>query len=455
MANDVAPKEGASLTVFGLQTLSTLALRAFQLGALLLTTLVLARVLGPVEFGAYSYASSWLALLAGFATVGFTHASVREVAHALALGRHAEARSHIVTAYATTLAAGVLAVAVVLLAQGRLLATGVGMAGAASIGVALTPLLALLLVAQAVLRGQGFSVRAQVAELLILPSFMLLVTVWLGLAGPSWRTADRALYLYGACLFVALLIGLALQWRAPPAELRQGGARVDPKWMVAALPFVLVLVSVTISGQFDVLTVGGMRGATETGVYALAARLSLMPAVVLTAVGTPLSPAIAALYAKRESAELERLVAVAALVGALGSTAVAVCVLVGAPWLTRLINPTFEAGGSALLILCLGRVVEAWFGPGGLVLAMTRHAWPAGIAVAIGAVASVALNLLLVGPYGIEGAAIATAASCLLRGFAMWYWVRKYEGVRASAIEALFSVARRGPAPRASRPPAS
>src|SRR5258705_2720324 len=136
---------GSSLKGFGVQTLSTLALRGFQIAALLLTTLLLARVLGPVQFGAYSYASSWLALLAGFTTVGFTHASVREVAQALALAKHAEARSHIVTAYVTTLAASLLVVAAVLLAQGALFAPGAGMKGAASIGVALTPLLALLL----------------------------------------------------------------------------------------------------------------------------------------------------------------------------------------------------------------------------------------------------------------------------------------------------------------------
>jgi O-antigen/teichoic acid export membrane protein len=432
-----------------------LGLRAFQLGALLLTTLGLARLLGPVEFGAYSYALSWLSLLAGLATAGFTHASVREVAQALALAKYADTRSHIRTAYLTTLAVSLLVVATTLVASGILFAEGAGMARAASIGAALTPLLAIMLVAQAVLRGQGHSVRAQAAELLVLPGLMLLMTVCLVLAGPTWRTADRALCLYGACLLGALVLGVALQRRALPAELRTGGARFDKKWIVAALPFVLVLASSTVSTQFDVLTVGEVLGARETGVYAFAARLSMLPAIVLTVVATPLSPAIAALFARREGAALQRLVGMAALGGAFGSTLVGVAVIVGAPWLMRSIDPTFEAGRGALLILCLGRVGEAWFGPGGTVLAMTRHAWPAGVAVAAGALASIALNLLLVGPYGIEGAAYATAGSCLLRGGVMWYWVRRFEDVRASAVEALLSVARREPKPHADRLPPS
>lgn len=447
--------DSSSLRGLGLQTLSTLGLRAFQLGALLVVTVALARLLGPREFGVYSYASSWLSLLAGLATAGFTHASVREVAQALALANYTEARSHIKTAYVTTLAASLLVVAAVLVASGILFAEGAGMARAASIGVALTPLLAVMLVAQAVLRGQGQSARAQAAELLVLPGLMLLATVCLVVAGPTWRTADRALCLYGACLLIALVIGVALQRRALPPELRSGGARFDKKWIVAALPFVLVLVSITVSAQFDVLTVGEVLGARETGVYAFAARLSTLPAIVLTVVATPLSPAIAALFARREQAALQRLVDTAALGGAVGSTVVGIAVIVGAPWLMRSLDPTFEAGRGALLILCLGRVGEAWFGPGGTVLAMTRHAWPAGVAVAVGALASIGLNLLLVGTYGIEGAAYATAGSCLIRGGVMWYWVRRFEDVRASAFEALLSVARREPKPHAARPPPS
>ena len=450
-----SPHESSILRGLGLQTLSTLGLRAFQLGALLLTTAGLARVLGPREFGAYSYASSWLSLLAGFATAGFTHASVREVAQSLALAEYTDTRSHIRTAYVTTLAASLLVVATVLVASGILFAEGAGMARAASIGAALTPLLAMIMVAQAVLRGQGHTGRAQAAELLVLPGLMLLATVWLSLAGPTWRTADGALCLYGACLLGALVIGVALQRRALPAEVRRGAARFDKKWIVAALPFVLVLVSLTVSAQFDVLTVGEVLGARETGVYAFAARLSMLPAIVMTVIATPLSPAIAALFARREGAALQRLVGTAALGGAFGSIVVGVAVIVGAPWVMRSIDPTFEAGRGALLILCLGRVGEAWFGPAGTVLAMTRHAWPAGVAVAAGALVSIALNLLLVGTHGIEGAAYATAGSCLLRGAVMWYWVRRFEGVRASAIEALLSVARREPKPHADRLPPS
>lgn len=441
-----------SLKGLGVQTATSLALRAFQLGSLLFTTVLLARVLGPSELGAYAYGLGWLWLLAGFATAGFAHASVREVAKSLALERYDETRSHIATAYVTTLVLSVGLVSAVLLASRWLFAPEGSMAQAATIGVALAPLLALTLIAQAVLRGQGLTVRAQLGELLVLPALMLLAT-WLAWANPAWRTASRVLYLHGACLLLTLATGLSLQWRALPPALRRGSARLESRWLLAALPFVLVLASAATNAQFDVLTVGDQLGARLTGVYAFAVRLSTLPALVPAIIAMPLSPVIAAIFAKQEREQLRSLVELSSLVGALGSALLAAAILLGAPCLNRVIDPSYAAGRDALFWLCAGRVAEAWFGPSGTVLAMTKYAWPAGIAVALAALASVGLNLLLVGPLGIVGAAYATAASCVIRGGAMWYWLRRHEGIGASAPEALVSVATRALARRAARPP--
>lgn len=438
------PGGAASPVAIGRQALSTLALRAFQLGASLLSTLLLARVLGAGEFGAYSYASSWLWLLANFATAGFTFASVRAVAQGLALGKHADVRSHIKTAYLLTVVLSVVAAALVSQAPELLFAESPALADAATLGVAFSPLLSLVLVAQAVLRGQGLNLRGLAGEQLILPALLVVLVGWIALGGPEWRSAERALYLYGGCLALAAVASLVLQWRSLPPELRHGAGSFDRRWLLDALPFLLVLGSVTLSSQFDVLVVGHQLGAHQTGVYAFAARLATLPALVVTVVAMPLSPAVAALFAKREARDLQRLIEKAALSAALGSSAVAAGVILGAPWLLPAIDPSLAAGHVALLILCLGRVAEAWFGPGGTVLTMTRHAWAAGIAQAIGALVSVALNLLLVGRHGIEGAAVATAVSCVLRGAAMWYWTRRQEGVQASAVEALWRLSRSG-----------
>lgn len=89
-------------------------------------------------------------------------------------------------------------------------------------------------------------------------------------------------------------------------------------------------------------------------------------------------------------------------------------IVFGKPILATVFGPEYAAGALALAILCVGQLLNAGFGSVGNILNMTGHERDTVLGVAIGAISNVALNLLLIPPLGIDGAAIAIAMSLLI-----------------------------------------
>ena len=83
------------------------------------------------------------------------------------------------------------------------------------------------------------------------------------------------------------------------------------------------------------------------------------------------------------------------------------------------------ASGSALKILCIGQLVNASVGSVGVLLDMTGNEKDSAGAIGLGAGANVALNALLIPRYGVEGAAIATATSIVIRNILLSVRVRQ------------------------------
>jgi O-antigen/teichoic acid export membrane protein len=293
------------------------------------------------------------------------------------------------------------------------------------------------LLAQGLMRGHNKVLRAQAPEMILIPGLLLVSCGLLGLFAPASLTPHVAVRIYGAAVIVALLAGLCTLRASLPTL-----GRPEKKWLIVSLPFFVVLSSTAINAQFDILMVGASAGSAATGVYALATRLSAVPMIALTAISMPLSPMVAMTFTTGTTGETQRLTALSAMGGAIGTTVIAAALLLAAPVLTAAIGVEYTTGLGALTILCAGRVIEAWLGPGGTVLAMTEHAGLAGGSVAVGACVNVLLNLLLIGPFGIEGAALATASGQATKAVMMWLLARSRVGIRTSAVEASIMLAR-------------
>ena len=107
----------------------------------------------------------------------------------------------------------------------------------------------------------------------------------------------------------------------------------------------------------------------------------------------------------------------------------------GSEWLlATLFGHEFGRAYWPLLLLAVGQLVNAWFGPTGMLLNMTGHEREVTRAVTVAAGMNVVLNLLLIPPFGVVGAAIATSASLVFWNIWLWLVARWRLGVICSAF---------------------
>jgi O-antigen/teichoic acid export membrane protein len=115
---------------------------------------------------------------------------------------------------------------------------------------------------------------------------------------------------------------------------------------------------------------------------------------------------------------------------------VCLVLLVGRP-LLALFGPSFVEGYSVLFILSVGLLLRASIGPAETLLIMASQQ---GITAAIYTVTfalNVALNLLLIPHFGIDGAATATTLALGAETFALYVIVLSRLGINCSILSAL------------------
>jgi O-antigen/teichoic acid export membrane protein len=105
--------------------------------------------------------------------------------------------------------------------------------------------------------------------------------------------------------------------------------------------------------------------------------------------------------------------------------------------LLQLFGAPFAAGAGALLILCLGQAASAVAGSNGLLLTMTGHERTVATVSVACLLANVGLCAVLIPPFGLEGAAAASAGALCAWNLGLAFCSRKLLGVRPSAFAPL------------------
>jgi O-antigen/teichoic acid export membrane protein len=407
------------------------ALNACAKVLMLAASVLAARLLGPEGFGAYAAAVALALVLGVLAGLGLQTLLVRQVA---AYGAHGDwGRMH------GLLRASGRAVAIVsvpLAAAATAIAWFAAPAHAATLAwaLALVPLVALNGLRSGALRGLRRVGLAQVPECLVIPAGFLAALLLFELRDwPLSSASATALRL--AVTVLGLVAGAWFLLRSVPLAVRIAEPRYERKaWAASAGPlFVIGLLSI-VNLQADLLLVAALRGPESAGVYQAAARGAELVAFSLLVANFALQPMISRLHALGDTAGLQRAATFTARL-ALGAALPLALVLAafGGPILGVVFGAPFERGALCLAILCAGQAVSAALGSVDHLLSMTGHERDAALGLALGAAANVALGLVLIPRWDIEGAALATAASLILWNVALSWRVRVRLGITAGA----------------------
>lgn len=208
--------------------------------------------------------------------------------------------------------------------------------------------------------------------------------------------------------------------KKPPLALRgERSVSVSPvgkELLLFSLPLLAVTVLYYITAWTDTLMLGYFMAPDDIGLYNAAVPLANVLPIVLGATTFLYFPLMSQLYAKNQIEDIKRIyVALTKWIFAATLPIFLIFVLFPEATLNILFGSRYIGAASALQILSLGFFIHAILGANGstlIVMGKTRFLmWSTLIVV----IANIALNIILIPPLGIAGAAIATASALAMR----------------------------------------
>jgi len=421
---------------------TALVIRLASAGLAYLAQVVFARLMGQYEYGVFAYTWVWFLVFSAVATLGFGDSPVRYVAQLRERGEIAHLRGFIRFAPLTMLVASV--------AFGALLIALLPFAGNFLDHAYLLPM-ALMAVSipfaciQSFLEGLGRSYNWTIPALF--PVYILRHGLLLTLMGAAVALGFEATARTGfVCLILTMMVSTAYQAVAILARLRKvlepGEHAYRPReWVRGSAPFAVLYGAQHLSSFADVLVLSFFVSPAEIAIYFAATRIIQVVNLIPYAATVGTAHLFSASYTRGDHAELQRLCRqVAAATLGIAVVALATMVVAGGR-LLGMFGHGFEVGYVPLVILAAGVLARVAAGPAEDMLNMTGNGdVSASTYLAIVAV-NVVLATVLIGFFGLNGAAIATAISLALRALWLSYAVWRRVGIRTSIL--FFLVTRR------------
>ena len=260
-----------------------------------------------------------------------------------------------------------------------------------------------------------------VAVPLLITVGLLLMAVPFGLLG--------AVSAYVLAASLTFLLGYTL-WRSNAPTIR-GQAEFDTRLLVrAALPLLSVALMNVVIGLTDIIMIGIFLDSSSVGIYGNAARIAALGSLLLVATNSVVGPRFSALWASGEWDDLNALARFTTAIMAIIATLILLVFVLFPDTILGILGAEFVSGRTAFVILGIGQFFTLATGPVAILLMMTGNERFHRNNVTITAVTNVLLNLILIPSLDIQGAALATAISLLIKNVVAVAFVRWKLGIR-------------------------
>ena len=403
----------------------------------LFSNIILARILPPEAFGTYILGLSILSFGITAGTLGLNQVAVRFIAENLESDRQPVLRAVLRSIFGLG-AAGAITLALVLLLAMPLLANRLfNSPGLASVGGLLAGWIVVAVLEQLIAESfRGFhdirnaslfsGSRMGLSASIILAGGLAIL--WVMQGETSLLTVVWLAFLAGAS---STLLGFLLLARKV-STLPQGGGSPPSRLtlMRVARPLLMYRVSLYLLVQSDIWILSAMQPQSDVAIYGTALRLVHLVVLPLAVVNAVVPPFIVQLYAAGQTARLERLLRTATtLIGVPSALGLAVLMAFGGQVMGWLFGDFFRDGATIIVILCLGKLVNAWSGSCGLVLSLTGHESTFMRITVSTSIATVAFGIWATSQYGGVGLATAISAGIAVQNGLKLIYARRLTGI--------------------------
>jgi len=415
---------------------SVFAIQAFALLASLTISLIITNLLGAAAYGTFSYGFSWVNLLATFSCMGFEQLALKEIPAYRVQERKDLIRGYFIYSMKMVLTISILVSVVLFLGswllhqpKDEMLQKGLWLA------IPVLPITALINLRFAWLRSDHFNSLSQLPDKVFRPAIFLLGILIVYLVIGKEMNVWMMIVMSAASIVIALLIGNYFVVKKVTGTVTGIHPRYEKlDWMKTAFSLLLVNGIYYYLSQLQIIALGSLRGAKDTGVFAIASRLSDLEGYMLFAMNVVLAPIISKLYAEKKMDELQKIISNSLRIGFLFSLPVIVGFLFFPSFFLHFFGDEFGAGKFALILLTLSQVINFSTGSVGYMLTMTGNQNTAIRLLFLCALLTTLLSVLLIPDFGVNGAAIAAAVNNVALNVLMAIAVFRKTGINSTLL---------------------
>lgn len=402
-----------------------------------LNGVLLARLLGPGEFGNYALIMAVANLAAIVATLGLPALATREIARHEARQEWGLLKGVVHVSHGWTL----MAVVIILIAVALLIVPGWVLSQfnwpVLVLAGVLVPLGAFGQLRAATLRGLHRVILADIPELLIRPFLVFALACWAYLVFGRIGTAEAVMYQMVAAL-VSVVIGGWLLYRHMPDVVSKAASQSDIRfWLKEASPFFLLTIIGLLEGQVGIYLLGYLSESGQVAFFQVANQLASLVVLGLTAVNLPLQPKLVKARAAGNTREAQRLVTEATKMGSVLALMAALLLIPFSGVFIAIYGQGYKEAADVLRVIVIGQVVNALSGPCGLVLAATGHQKLALYGISAALVVNALVCVWLVPAQGALGAAWAMLCSLVVWNALLVFWAKRHSGIE-TIVTAVF-----------------
>jgi len=399
-------------------------------------SILLARYLGPADYGEYVFAISLMSLLSLPFGQGVGPLVTREISkyyHGMQWGG---VQGVLRRSYQWALAGGMIVSIVTIVLSiffaeqdisGRWLLIG--------IAALIVPALGLNSVRSGALRGLGLVVFAQLPEMIIKPLSHLLVCIILIFT--ACITPENAIFSLVLATLISYFFGAYCLSRSLPYTARDFTPEYnDREWVKSIGPFTILAAVGMLNNQIGVLFLGWFADPDDVAVMQISMSGSSLIVFFMALINMVIAPYIVLAWKEKDIAKLKKMSRYSSRVAFLAALPIGLLlVFYGAPIIDLLYGDDYvDSAVLPLAILTLAQLFNVACGSVGQFLAMTGHEKETLSGQVFALIVSFLLMIYLAPIYGAVGAAISFSSGLIVWNVILIYMVKKRLGFMPTVL---------------------
>jgi O-antigen/teichoic acid export membrane protein len=396
------------------KTLVAVFIQGLNVLVALVSSVLLARLLGAEGLGAYAFCMGIAQVLVIPASLGLHQLFVREISADVAAQNWGRIRGLLWRGNQSVCICSMMLSFGLVMAGRQFDAGSVDRSGFFWVAT-LLPFLALSRINSSALRGFGNLLFSQLSEMTLRPLLFLgLIVASFFFGGPLLPSTAVAFQAISG-IVVCILTVVFLLKRISPAVTLAKPVYEEKIWFKGSFLFITLSGLSTLNSMLPVLMLGALGLKSDAGFFQVAYRGSELIAFGLIAVSYIVAPELSKLYSQKKSSKLAELIESSGKYPNIYAVIVGTIFILSAEKIILLIyGPDFIPAVLPFRVLCVAQILNSLFGYSGLILNMIGSEVLTLKCLLAGFMLNVVLSAILIPGFGSTGAAIASACGLVL-----------------------------------------